>query len=94
METPGSDPVGEKWTFGINVVICVTFLIGVLAWRVIHLPSDDNGGGLVGTMVVTFIEFVRNLVVLEVARRVFHWKVRELRNREVRRDDWRKPRSR
>jgi hypothetical protein len=75
MEMPGSDRVSEKWTLGVNVVICLTFLIGVLAWRVFRLPSDDNGGGVLGAMVVSFIEFVRNLVVLEVVRRVFKWKV-------------------
>jgi len=69
-------PAVEKWTFGVNVVICLMVLIGMLTWRVLSLPEDDNGGGMVGATVVTGIEFFRNLVILEVVRRVFIWKVR------------------
>lgn len=69
-------PTVEKWTFGVNVVICLIVLIGMLTWRVLSLPEDDNGGGMVGATVVTGIEFVRNLMILEVVRRVFVWKVR------------------
>jgi hypothetical protein len=66
----------EKWTFGVNVVICLLVLIGMLTWRVLSLPEDDNGGGMVGATVVTGIELVRNLVILEIVRRVFIWNVR------------------
>ena len=69
-------PTIEKWTLGINVIICLIVLIGMLVWRVLSLPEEDNGGGMVGATVVTGIEFVRNLVILEVVRRVFIWKVR------------------
>lgn len=69
-------PAVEKWTFGVNVVICLIVLIGMLTWRVLSLPDEDNGGGMVGATVVTGIEFVRNLMILEVVRRVFIWKVR------------------
>jgi hypothetical protein len=66
----------EKWTFGVNVVICLIVMIGMLTWRVLSLPEQDNGGGMVGATVVTGIEFVRHLMILEVVRRVFIWKVR------------------
>jgi hypothetical protein len=69
-------PAVEMWTFGVNVVICLLVLIGMLTWRVLSLPEDDNGGGMVGATVVTGIELVRNLVILEIVRRVFLWKVR------------------
>lgn len=73
---PGHHPTTEKWTFGVNVVACLILLILVLTWRVLSLPADDNGGGMVGAMVVTGIESFRNLLVLEVVRRVFRWKTR------------------
>jgi uncharacterized membrane protein YkvI len=66
----------EKWTFGINVVICLMVLVTMTTWRVMSLPEDDNGGGMIGAMVVGTMELVRNLLVLEVTRRVFLWKVR------------------
>lgn len=69
-------PVVEKWTFGVNVVICLLVLIGMLTWRLLSLPEEDNGGGMVGATVVTGIELVRNLVIIEIVRRVFIWKVR------------------
>jgi hypothetical protein len=46
-----------------------------MVWRLLALPADDNGGGMMGAMVVSAIEFVRNLLVIEVVRRVFRWKV-------------------
>jgi hypothetical protein len=64
-----------KWTFGVNVAICLMVLIGVMVWRLLALPADDNGGGMMGAMVVSAIEFVRNLLVIEVVRRVFRWKL-------------------
>jgi hypothetical protein len=54
----------EKWTFGINVVICLMVLIAMMTWRVMSLPEDDNGGGMVGAMVVGIIELIRILLVL------------------------------
>lgn len=66
----------RQWTFGVNVVICLLVLIGMLTWRVWSLPQDDNGGGIVGATVVTGIECLRNLMIVEVVRRVFIWKIR------------------
>jgi len=75
-EADGLISAVEKWSFGVNVVLCIVVLIGMLTWRVLSLPEDDSGGFMIGAMVVTGIEFVRNLVILEIVRRVFLWKVR------------------
>jgi hypothetical protein len=66
----------EKWTFGINVVICLMVLIVMTTWRMLSLPEDDKPAPVLGVMVVGIMELIRNLLTLEVARRVFIWKVR------------------
>jgi hypothetical protein len=65
------DDVALRWTFGISVVVDLVITIIKLAWMVFSLPSNDNGGGIAGAMAVGAIEFMRDLVILEVVRRVF-----------------------
>jgi hypothetical protein len=47
-----------------------------MTWRVLSLPADDPGGGMAATVLVTIIDFIRNVFILEAVRRVFSWKVR------------------
>jgi hypothetical protein len=63
--------VALRWSFGVSVVAALLIMIVRLAWMIFSLPSDDNGGGMTGAMVVSGIEFVRNTVILEIVRRVF-----------------------
>jgi hypothetical protein len=60
-----------RWTFGVNVVASLAIMIIRIAWWLIALPSDDNGGGVTGAMVVGAYDFVFDLVILEIVRRVF-----------------------
>jgi hypothetical protein len=63
--------VAARWTFGVSVVAALAITVIKLLWMIFSLPSDDNGGGMVGAIVVSAIEFVVALSILEVVRRVF-----------------------
>jgi hypothetical protein len=61
----------SRWSFGVSVVAALGVTIIKLSWVVFSLPLDDNGGGMLGAMVVNAIDFMLNLVVLEVVRHAF-----------------------
>jgi hypothetical protein len=78
---PGTTTDQEADVAYINVTISASDQAGEaqkakLTWRVLSLPEEDNREGMVGAMVVTGLESIRDLMILEIGRRVFLWKAR------------------